>query len=68
MQCMFYQYVLKEEKNLIVKFGDDYERYKQRVPSMNLLLGVIRSVKRKIGDQKKLFQNYMHARVVRKHS
>jgi len=35
---------------------------------MNLLLGVIRSVKRKIGDQKKLFQNYMHARVVRKRS
>jgi protein-S-isoprenylcysteine O-methyltransferase Ste14 len=45
-----YQYVVKEERNLIVKFGDDYERYKQRVPSMNPLLGIIRLVRRKIGD------------------
>jgi len=48
---LLYQYVLKEEKDLVLKFGNDYKRYKQRVPSMNLLLGVIRLVKRKIGDQ-----------------
>ena len=47
---LVYQYVLKAEKNLIVKFGDDYKRYKQRVPSMNLLLGVTRLIRRKVRE------------------
>jgi len=45
-------YVINEEKNLIVKFGDDYRHYMERVPSMNPLLGVIRLVRRKNGDKK----------------
>ena len=47
---LFYQYVLKEEKDLVLRFGDDYRRYKQRVPSMNLFLGVIRLLRREIRD------------------
>ena len=47
---LFYRYVLKEEQNLIVKFGDEYKHYMQRVPSMNPVLGIIRLVRRKIKD------------------
>ena len=43
---LFYRYVLKEEKNLIVKFGNDYKRYMQRVPSMNFLVGIVRLLRR----------------------
>ena len=42
---LFYRYVLKEEKNLIVKFGDYYRCYMQRVPSMNFVVGTIRLLK-----------------------
>ena len=37
----------KEEKGLIVKFGDDYKRYMQRVPRMNFLLGIVRLLRRR---------------------
>jgi len=47
---LFYRYVLKEEQNLIVKFGDEYKQYMQRVPSMNPILGIIRLVRRRIRD------------------
>jgi protein-S-isoprenylcysteine O-methyltransferase Ste14/NAD-dependent dihydropyrimidine dehydrogenase PreA subunit len=40
-------YVPKEEKSLIIKFGDGYKRYMQKVPRMNLLLGIIRLLRRK---------------------
>jgi protein-S-isoprenylcysteine O-methyltransferase Ste14/NAD-dependent dihydropyrimidine dehydrogenase PreA subunit len=43
----FYRYTLKEEKGLIVKFGDDYRSYMQRVPMMNFLLGIIRLLRRR---------------------
>ena len=36
-----------EEKGLIIKFGDDYKRYMQKVPRINFVLGVIRLLQRK---------------------
>ncbi|UCF58930.1 MAG: 4Fe-4S binding protein [Candidatus Bathyarchaeota archaeon] len=44
---LLYQYVSMEERNLIVKFGDDYKRYMQKVPRMNFVLGIIRLLRRK---------------------
>jgi len=43
---LFYIDVLREEQMSIVKFGDEYERYMQKVPRMNFMLGVIRLLKR----------------------
>ena len=43
----WYTEAVKEEKGLILKFGDDHKRYMQRVPRMNFLLGVIRLLRRK---------------------
>lgn len=34
--------ILKADKELVEKFGDDYERYMRKVPSVNFLLGIIR--------------------------
>jgi len=43
----FFVYVLpEEEKGLIEKFGDHYKRYRQNVPSINFLIGIIRLQKR----------------------
>ena len=36
-----------EEERLIVKFGENYEKYMKRVPRVNLLLGLIRKIRRK---------------------
>ena len=36
----------EEEKRLIERFGNDYYSYMQRVPRMNLILGVIRLCRR----------------------
>ena len=38
---------LKEEKGLIIRFGDDYKRYMKRVPGLNPLLGVMRLLSEK---------------------
>ena len=43
----FYLAAVKAEKGLVVKFGDDYKRYMQRVPRMNFLLGLIRFLRRR---------------------
>lgn len=44
----FFIYVLPEEdKHLIDKFGDDYKRYMRKVPRINLLLGLIRLLRKK---------------------
>ena len=40
--ALFYKDVLREEQMSIEKFGDDYRQYMERVPRMNLLIGVVR--------------------------
>jgi len=40
---------IREDQACIRKFGDDYRRYMQRVPRMNLVAGVIRLLQRKHG-------------------
>jgi protein-S-isoprenylcysteine O-methyltransferase Ste14 len=42
-----YRELLKEEKGLIVKFGDDYRSYMQKVPRINFLLGTVRLLQRR---------------------
>lgn len=37
----------QEDHRLVEKFGDDYKRYMQKVPRMNLLDGVIRLIRRR---------------------
>jgi len=44
---LMFMWVYMAEKELISKFGDDYKRYMQRVPRLNLLLGIIRLLRRK---------------------
>lgn len=36
----------EEDQRLIRQFGDDYGRYRQSVPGMNIFLGIIRMVQR----------------------
>jgi len=47
-----YLEVVKEEKSLMVKFGDDYKRYMQNVPRINFVLGVIRLLQRRKREAK----------------
>lgn len=47
MSAWFYTELPKEERGLILRFGDPYKRYMQKVPRVNLLLGVIRLLRRK---------------------
>jgi protein-S-isoprenylcysteine O-methyltransferase Ste14 len=44
---LIFMWVQMAEKEVILKFGDDYKRYMQKVPKMNLLLGIIRLLRRK---------------------
>jgi len=41
------KWVREAEEHLILKFGDDYKRYMERVPRMNFLLGIIRLLRKK---------------------
>jgi len=45
--ALFYLDVLKEEQANIEKFGDDYKRYMQKVPGINIVIGIIRLVRRR---------------------
>jgi protein-S-isoprenylcysteine O-methyltransferase Ste14/NAD-dependent dihydropyrimidine dehydrogenase PreA subunit len=42
-----YRTQVKLEKGLLVKFGDDYKRYMEKVPRMNFLLGIMRRLQRR---------------------
>ncbi len=44
---LFYKDVLREEQMSVEKFGDDYKRYMERVPRMNLLIGSLRLFRRR---------------------
>ena len=49
MACV-YLISRQEDQHLIEKFGDDYKYYMQKVPRMNLLVGIIRLVRRRDRD------------------
>jgi len=40
--ALFYRDVLREEQMSVKKFGDDYKRYMEKVPRMNIIVGIIR--------------------------
>ena len=40
-------WVQEAEKHLLAKFGDDYRRYMEKVPGLNLVLGIIRRLQRR---------------------
>jgi len=46
-----YLIILSGDERNIEKFGDDYKRYMQRVPRVNLLLGLIHLLRRKREDK-----------------
>lgn len=43
---LFYVDVRKEEQSNIEKFGHEYKHYMQKVPRMNLVVGIIRMIRR----------------------
>jgi protein-S-isoprenylcysteine O-methyltransferase Ste14 len=47
--CM-YLISRQEDQRLIEKFGDTYKKYLESVPAMNVLAGIIRLLKRRIGN------------------
>jgi protein-S-isoprenylcysteine O-methyltransferase Ste14 len=49
VSAWWYREAVREEKGLLVKFGDEYARYKLKVPRMNLILGIARHLSR--GDR-----------------
>jgi protein-S-isoprenylcysteine O-methyltransferase Ste14/NAD-dependent dihydropyrimidine dehydrogenase PreA subunit len=44
---LFPKWTKQSEAGLIAKFGDEYRRYMQKVPRTNLLLGIIRLLRRR---------------------
>ena len=45
----FYLRMGQEEPSYIEKFGDDYRRYMEKVPRMNLVLGTVKVLRRQRG-------------------
>jgi protein-S-isoprenylcysteine O-methyltransferase Ste14 len=43
--------IKEEDKIMLEKFGDEYVKYMQRVPGMNIFLGIIRAIRRKTARQ-----------------
>ena len=48
-----YQWTYQEDKELIKRFGDKYSQYKQKVPRLNILLGIAYYLLRGRKNQKK---------------
>ena len=44
---IYYLDTFQEEKGCIEKFGDDYLRYKEHVPRLNFILGIVRAARRR---------------------
>ena len=45
--ALFYKDILREEQMSVEKFGDDYRRYMERVPGMNLLIGILQYLRQR---------------------
>ena len=41
------KWLRETEENLLLRFGDEYKRYMEKVPRMNFVLGIIRLLRRK---------------------
>lgn len=46
MVCAYLD-LYKEEQRCIKKFGDEYKRYMEKVPRINVFLGIIRAIQRR---------------------
>ena len=42
------QIVRRADRQLIAKFGAEHETYMEQVPQLNILLGIVRKLKRKV--------------------
>jgi protein-S-isoprenylcysteine O-methyltransferase Ste14 len=45
--AVIYLGCIEEDQRMLKKFGDDYAAYMERVPRMNLALGLVRLVRQK---------------------
>jgi protein-S-isoprenylcysteine O-methyltransferase Ste14 len=50
---IYYENTYDEEKKVTEKIGEDYEQYMKRVPRLNFILGIIRSLNQKLKSRSK---------------